>query len=79
MTFWDVMTMMQAKMPAGGESSGVQPGVSPSGFNPPSRSHVLVQVAALRGELGRNDSGRLLIFEDTDIPDLSFLTEWCGR
>jgi hypothetical protein len=79
MTIWEVMTMMQAELLAGGESSVGQPRVSPSGFNQSSRSHVLVHTAAQRGRLERNDSGRMAICEDTDIPDLLDLTEWRGR
>lgn len=73
------MTMAQSKLSVREEFSGVQPDVSLSTFNQTHRSHVLVQAAALRGEPERNDSGRMVICDDTDIPDLMDYSEWRGR
>jgi hypothetical protein len=43
------------------------------------KNHVVVRLAAQRGELARGDSGRLVLGDDVDIPDLADFTDSKGR
>ena len=73
------MTMAQIARQTRQDYEGVHAETLKPGPGVSSRSHILVQRAALRGELERNDSGRMVICDDTDIPDLLDLSEWRGR
>ena len=43
------------------------------------KSHVLVRLIAEQGEATRGDSGRLVLDDDIDVPEVPDFLEWRGR